>query len=167
MPITKRMEIITTFQVWLMITTPTERRIKIIMGNQVCFISQMNINYAKNDGKRSFFLQIQSVNNMYPNLKNIIIVPITKRMEIIMSFQVWLISWMNINYKKNGGKKSFSFKSKHQYRESQYGKHDCSAHEKKNGDYNEYPSLSNFTMNINYKGNGGKEGFCCKSKALI
>ena len=41
--------------------------------------------------------------------------PITKRIEIIMSTQVSLISWMNINNKKNGEKKAFFAKPKHQY----------------------------------------------------
>ena len=49
---------------------------------------------------------------------------------------------MNINYKENGGKKSFLSNLKHQHRVSQYEEHDCSAHKKKNGDYYEYPGLS-------------------------
>ena len=32
----------------------------------------------------------------------------------------------------------------HQYLESQCGEHDCSTHNEKNGDYNEYPSLTHF-----------------------
>ena len=38
--------------------------------------------------------------------------------------------------------KAFLAKPKHQYRLSQYGEHGCSAHNSKNADYNEYPSLS-------------------------
>ena len=38
--------------------------------------------------------------------------------------------------------KAFLAKPKHQYRLSQCGEHDCSAHNNKNGDYNDYPSLS-------------------------
>ena len=34
---------------------------------------------------------------------------------------------------------------KRQYRVSECGKHDSSAHTKNNGDYNEYPSLSHVT----------------------
>ena len=49
---------------------------------------------------------------------------------------------MNFNYKENGGNKSFLAKLKHQDRVSQYGEHDCSAQNKKNGDYYKYPSLS-------------------------
>ena len=40
--------------------------------------------------------------------------------------------------------KAFLANPKHQYCVSQYGEQDCSAHNKENGDYNEYPSLSHF-----------------------
>ena len=70
---------------------------------------------------------------MYPNEENMIVVPITKRMEIILiskfvenmiivlmvknidiitSFQVSLFARMNFDYEENGGKKNFSYKSK-------------------------------------------------------
>ena len=39
----------------------------------------------------------------------------------------------------------FPTNPKHQDRVSQYREHDCSANNKKNGDYYEYPSLSHFT----------------------
>ena len=39
-------------------------------------------------------------------------------------------------------KKAFLGNPKHQYRVSQYREYDCSANNKKNGDYYEYPSLS-------------------------
>ena len=42
-------------------------------------------------------------------------------------------------------KKAFLANPKHQYRVSQYGEHDCSAHNKKNGNYYEYPSLCHLT----------------------
>ena len=42
-------------------------------------------------------------------------------------------------------RKAFLANPKHQYRVSQYGGHDCSAHTEKNGDYNECPSLYCFT----------------------
>ena len=41
-------------------------------------------------------------------------------------------------------RKVFLAKPKQQYRVSQYREHDCSANNKKNGDYNKYPSLSHF-----------------------
>ena len=83
---------------------------------------------------------------MYPNVKNMIIVPITKIMEIIISIQVCSISQINFSYKENGERKAFLAKPKHQYHVSQCGKLDCSANNKKNRDCIEYPSLS-FFMN--------------------
>ena len=62
--------------------------------------------------ERKLFLQIQSFNIMYPNAKNMIVMPITKRMEIIMHIQVCLLARMNFDFQQNGGKKSFSCKSK-------------------------------------------------------
>ena len=85
---------------------------------------------------------------MYPNVENMIVVPIRKRMGIITSIQACLISRMNVNYKENGEKKSFLAYPKHQYHVLQLGEHDCSAHKEKNGDYNEYPSLSHFTNQL-------------------
>ena len=73
-------------------------------------------------------------------MENMIVVLITKRIEIIMSIQVCLTSQMNFDFKENGGKKSFSRKSKHQYHVSQCRDHECSANNKKNEDYYEYPS---------------------------
>ena len=40
--------------------------------------------------------------------------------------------------------KAFRSNPKHQYRVSQCGEHYCSAHNEKNEDNNEYPSLSHF-----------------------
>ena len=42
-------------------------------------------------------------------------------------------------------RKAFLANSKHQYPVSQWGEHHCSAHNKKNEDYYEYPSLTYFT----------------------
>ena len=75
---------------------------------------------------------------MYPDVDNIIIVPTTKRMEIIISIQVCLISRMNFDYEENDGNKSFLANPKHKDRVSQCGKHDCSANNKKDRDYYEY-----------------------------
>ena len=41
--------------------------------------------------------------------------------------------------------KAFLANPRHQYRVSQLGEHDYSAHNKKNEDYYKHPSLSNFT----------------------
>ena len=46
---------------------------------------------------------------MYPKGENMIMVPIRKRMKIITSILVCLISSLNFDYKENGLKKSFFF----------------------------------------------------------
>ena len=99
-------------------------------------------------GEGKHFFQIQSINIIYPNVENVIVVPITERVEIIANIQVCLISWINFDYMKNRGKKAFLANSKHQYRVSQYGEHDFHANNKRNGDYYEYPSLSHFTNKL-------------------
>ena len=124
-PITKWIEIITSIQFWL--------------------ILKMSINFKENGGKKSFFLQIQSINILHPNVEKMIVVPITNKLAIIMSVLVWLISQMNINCKENGGKQSFSCKSKASICVFHHGEHDCSLHNQKNGDYSGDPSLSQFT----------------------
>ena len=50
-------------------------------------------------------------------------------------------------------RKAFLTNPKHQYCVSQYGEHDCSAHNKKNRDYYKYPSLSHVTNKFDYKEN--------------
>ena len=81
---------------------------------------------------------------MYANVKNKIVVPIMKRMEIGMNIQVCLITQININYKENDGKKYFLPNPKHQYHVSKQEEHNYSADNKKNVDYCEYPSLTHF-----------------------
>ena len=61
-----------------------------------------------------------------------IVAVVTKRMEITMSIQVCLISWMNFDYKENGGNKAFPANPKHQNWVSQYGEDNYSANNKKN-----------------------------------
>ena len=45
-------------------------------------------------------------------------------------------------------RKAFLANLKHQYLASQWGEHDCSAHNEKNGDCYGYPSLSHFTSEL-------------------
>ena len=84
---------------------------------------------------------------MYPNEENVIIVPITKRIKIITSIQASLIllfhRWTLI-IGKMVETKAFLANPKHQCCLSQSGEYDCSANNKKNGDYYEYPSLPHF-----------------------
>ena len=94
--------------------------------------------------ERKLFLQIQSINDVYPIKENMIAMLITKRMEILMGIQLCLISWMNFDCIKNEGKEACLASLKHQYRVSHYGEHDCNANNKNNGDCCRYPSLSHF-----------------------
>ena len=84
--------------------------------------------------ERKLFLQIQSINIMYPNEENMIVMPITKRTKMVMSIQVCVISWKNIDYEEMVEKKALHATPTHQYRVCQYGEHDCHANKKKNGD---------------------------------
>ena len=95
--------------------------------------------------EKKLFLQIHRINIVDPNEENMIVVPITKRIEIIMSIQVCLITRMNIIIRKMVERKAFLANPKHQDRVPQYGEHDYRAHNKKNRDYYRYPSLSHFT----------------------
>ena len=98
----------------------------------------------KKMAKRKLFLQIQSISIVYPNMDNMIVVPITKRVEIVMGIQVCLISQMNFDYEENGEKKAFPTNPKYQYHVSQCGEHDGCTNNKKNGHCYEYPSLYHF-----------------------
>ena len=72
---------------------------------------------------------------------------------------------MNFNFKENGKNKSFIAKPKHQYTVSQYGKHDCSSHDKNNGDFNKYLDICLISrMTIKYKECGGKKSFLANPK---
>ena len=72
---------------------------------------------------------------MYPCEMNMIRVPITKRMEIVKSIQVYPISRLTLIIRKMVEIKAFFAKSKHQYRVSQQDEHHWSPNNKKNGDY--------------------------------
>ena len=79
---------------------------------------------------------------MYPNEKDMIVVPITEKTEF--KHPSLPISRMNFDYKENNGKKAFLANPKHQYRVSHYGEHDCNANNQKNRYCYGYPSLSHF-----------------------
>ena len=57
------------------------------MSIEVCLISWMNFDHKENI-ERKLFLQFQSINIVYPNVENVIALPVTKRMEIIMGIKV-------------------------------------------------------------------------------
>ena len=73
-----------------------------------------------------------------------IVMPITKMMEIIVSIQVYLISQWTLIMRKKVERKAFRSNPKHQYHAFQWEEHDCGAQNKKNGDFYDYPSLSHF-----------------------
>ena len=125
-----------------MIVMQKTKRIEIIKRIQVCLISWMNFNNKENGGKNAFLANPKHL--VYPNMENMIVMPITKRMEIIISIQVCLLSRLNFDYTKKGGKNAFLADPKHQYRVSQCGEFDCRANNKMKGNYYEYPSLSHF-----------------------
>ena len=60
-----------------------------------------------------------------------VLVSLTKRMEIIVSIQVSPIPLMSINCKDTVERKAFPAKPKYQHRVSQCGEDDCSAHNKR------------------------------------
>ena len=74
---------------------------------------------------------------MYPTVENIIVVPIKKRIKIIMSIQVCFILWMNFDYKENEWKEKLllqiqSIDIVHPNEENM-----MYYHNKRNGDYYE------------------------------
>ena len=80
---------------------------EIIMSIQVSIISRINFDYEENGGEKKPFLQIERTNILCPNVENMIIVLLRKRMGIITSIQACIFSWINFNYMENGGKRSF------------------------------------------------------------
>ena len=64
-------------------------------------------------------------------------------------------------------RRAFLANPRHQHHTSQWGEHDFSANNKKNGDYYKNPSLFDFTDNFDYKENDGKKCFSCQTKASI
>ena len=73
-----------------MIIVPKTKAMEIATCTQVCLISWMTINY-KEMVERKAVLQITSMNIVHPNEENMIVMPITTRMEIIISIQNCLI----------------------------------------------------------------------------
>ena len=102
----------------------------------------MNFDYKENGVKKSFSCQTKASNIVYPNVENMIVVPITKRMEIVTSIQVCIISRMPLILRKMVERKAFLTNPKHQYLLSQCREDDCSANNKKNEHYSGFPSLS-------------------------
>ena len=64
-------------------------------------------------------------------------------------------------------RKAFLLNPTHQYRAFEYGQHDCSANNKKMEIIMSIQVCLISQMNFDYKENGGKKSFSCKSKASI
>ena len=94
-----------------MIVAPITKRIGIITSVEVCLILRENNNYMEMVERKAFFANLMLQYHVSQYGEHIVVL-ISKRMEIIMSMQVFLASWMNFDYKENRGKKSFSFRSK-------------------------------------------------------
>ena len=71
-----------------------------------------------------------------------------KKIKIMTSIQVRLISRESLIIRKIMERKAFLANPKHQYPVSQCGEHDCSAQSQKNRDYYENPSLTYFTDKV-------------------
>ena len=86
--------------------------VEIVMRIQVYLISHINFHYKEHGWTKSFSSQNQSINIIYPMWRTWLQCLITKRIEVIIRTQVWLIWWINFDYKENGGKKIFSWQIK-------------------------------------------------------
>ena len=91
-----------------------------------------------------FFLN-QRIIIVYPNKENMIIVPITKKLEIIINIHVCLISLMNFNNKENRKEKLFLPNQSINIVYPKEVNMIVMPNTKKNRDYYKYPSLSQFT----------------------
>ena len=72
----------------------------------------MNINNKENSETKSFSSKSKDQYDVSQCGEHDCSAHNEKRIEVIIGIQVCLVSEMNINYKENGGKKSFSYKSK-------------------------------------------------------
>ena len=85
---------------------------EIIVGIQVCPIWWMNFDSNENYRKKKAFFWNQNIDMVYSNKENVFIVPMTKKMKIIMRILVCPIWGMNFDSKENGGRKRFSWQTK-------------------------------------------------------
>ena len=110
--------------------------------------------------EKKVFLAYPKRQYMDPNEEDMIVMPITKRMEFITSIQVFLISWMNSDYNEIGGRKNFSSTSN---KENMI----VVLITKRMEIITSIHVYLISRMNINYKENGVKKSLSSKSKASI
>ena len=117
--------------------------------------------------EKKLFLEIWSINILYPNMENMIVVPNHKKEHgLLWESRFHLFhKWTMIIRKMV--EKPFLSNPKHQYHVSQYGEHDYSVQSQKNIDYYGNQVWCIWWRNFDYKENGRKESFSCKYKASI
>ena len=93
-----------------MIVVPITKSTEIVMKIQVWLISRLNFDYKENGKNKSFTYKSKASISCIPIWGAWSQCPITRKIEIFIRIQVWLMSRMNFDYRKNGGKKSFSYK---------------------------------------------------------
>ena len=104
----------------------------------------MNINYKEN-GERKAFLPNPKHQDCVPNMENMIVVPIIKKWRLLQVSKFVLFHGLTLAIRKMVERKAFLANTKLKYCVSQCGEEDCSANNKKNKGYYEYPSLFYFT----------------------
>ena len=136
---------------------------EITMCIEVYLISWMNFDYKENGGKKAFLANPKQQYRV-SNVENIIVMPITKRMKIVMRTQVYLISKMNFDYEKNGGKKAFLANPKHQIKYPNGENMFVMLITKRTEIVMSIQVCLISWMNFNYEENGGKKAFLANPK---
>ena len=85
----------------------------------------MNFDSLENGAKKKLFLPNQSINIIYPNEKNIIVVHNHKKNEDY--YEISSFDGCTLVLQKMVKRKAFHAKPKHQYHVSQWGEYDLSA----------------------------------------
>ena len=154
-------------QWWGLDCSANNKKIEFITSIQVYLIPWMNFDYKENGGKKRFSCEFKAsisstllrrtwLQCLYHNEWKLL------QVSMFDSFQEWtLITWKMVE------RKAFLANPKLQYHVSQCGERDCSANNKKNREFYEYPCLSHFVVNFDYMENGGKKSFSYKFEASI
>ena len=106
----------------------------IVICIEVCLISRMKFSFKENSRKKRFHAKPKHQYHV-SHYRERDCSAHNKNNGDYYKLQIYLISWMTINYKESGGKKSFPTNPKHQYLASLCWKQDWSANNNRNGDY--------------------------------
>ena len=140
---------------------------EIVTSIHICLISQMNFDSKGNSWKKSFSLETKALISCILMQTMCLRRPIRKRMEIVTSINVYLISWMNFDLRKMVRRKLFL---ESQSINIMYPNGDnmfMDANHKMNGNYYEYQCLLIRWMNFDSMKNYGMKIFSWKTKALL